>query len=61
MHQLQKNLFQEKINQRFNGDLKNFFLKDDAKYIVELAKKKIWLNLISYASQSYFLIKEIKN
>ena len=55
-------LSKNKLIKAFQWRFKEFFfLKDDAKYIVKLVKKNqhdlVW---ISYASQSYFLIKEIK-
>lgn len=55
---LSKNKLIKAFQWRFN---EFFFLKDDAKYIAKLVKKKQYdLVWISYASQSYFLIKEIK-
>ena len=57
-HILSKNKLIKAFQWRFN---EFFFLKDDAKYIAKLVKKKQYdLVWISYASQSYFLIKEIK-
>tara|TARA_Y200000002_G_C22665615_1_gene657862 strand:+ start:434 stop:1591 length:1158 start_codon:yes stop_codon:yes gene_type:complete len=55
---LSKNKLIKAFQWRFN---EFFFLKDDAKYIAKLVKKKQYdLVWISFASQSYFLIKEIK-
>ena len=59
---VKNSLSRNKLIKAFQWRFKEFFfLKDDAKYIVKLVKKKqydvVW---ISYASQSYFLIKEIK-
>lgn len=55
---LSKNKLIKAFQWRFN---EFFFLKDDARYIAKLVKKKQYdLVWISYASQSYFLIKEIK-
>ena len=58
---VKKSLSRNRLIKAFQWRFKEFFfLKDDAKYIVELAKKEYDLIWISYASQSYFLIKEIK-
>ena len=55
---LSKNRFIKALQWRLS---EVFFLKNDAEFIVNLVKKKnydcVW---VSYASQSYFLIKEIK-
>ena len=55
---LSKNRFIKALQWRLS---EVFFLKNDAEFIVNLVKKNnydcVW---VSYASQSYFLIKEIK-
>ncbi len=59
---VKNSLSRNRLIKAFQWRFREFiFLKNDAKYIVKLVKKKAYdLVWISYASQSYFLIKEIK-